>query len=602
MAHDVFISYVSADRKAADATCAILEKNKIRCWVAPRDVLPGESWPKAIVDAISVSRLMVLILSANSNGSGQVMREVERAVHKGIHVLPLRIEDVVPAGDLEYFLGTTHWLDALPPPFEAHLERLARSVRMLLGPDEDPLPPDSAIVVLPFANMSPDADQDYFCEGMTEELISALGKIEGLRVTARTSAFFYQKRDVSVQKIRRELNVGMVIKGSVQKSRDRLRISVQLIETSTNSLLWAENYDREVGDVFAIQDEITACIVEKIKPRMGGSENVKISQRSRVHLEAYNLYLKGCYFRAKGTPGDLKKATAFFKQAIGVDGSYALPYAGIALSCSLLPFYSPAPPIKAIAKAKHLLDQALRLEPDLPEGYGCLGFIKTWYEKDWTEAEKAIQHAIELNPSSDRFYLWYAHHLMLRRRYEKALQAVNYAMELDPVAVVLHRDRGIIHYCAGSYDQAIEAFKETIAMDPHIMYAHSHLGAAYMDKAMYPEALAAFQMEKRIARGCHTWAETLEGLTYARMGQPVKTAEIREALLARSKQSYVSPFHLACLSFALHDDDQGFGQLEAANEAQDHWRCFLESIPDYDRVSRDSRMTAYLDAEQGGNS
>ncbi len=636
MAHDVFISYVAGDRKAADAACAILEKNKIRCWTAPRDVLPGANWPKAIVDAIYESSLMVVILSSRSNGSKHVKCEVERAVHKGIPILPLRIEDVVPSSDLEYFLGTTHWLDALPPPLEVHLERLAKTVKSLLdlgeeddGPRTEPVfspgrEKTPSIAVLPFVNMSPDADQEYFCDGMVEELINGLSRIEHLRVIARNSAFSYKGRSVNVRNIGRELNVDMVLEGSVRKAGNRLRVTAQLIDTVNDCHLWAESYDRMLGDVFAIQDDITANIVNMIKGRLwpeDGGRNTgdgfastdgvvagavsptqsrrpedatgQPSRRRPANLEAYRLYLKGCYFRAKGMPGDLKIASGYFKQAIDIDPNYALPYAGIALSHALLPFYNPTLPREAVAQAKHLLQRALQLEPELPEAHGCLGFIRTWYEWDWAGAEQAIQHAVQLKPGSDRFHLWHAHYLMLRGRLEEALDAIKCAMELDPVAVVLHRDRGVIYYFARAYDQAIEASKETIEMDPCIMYAHFHLGAAYMEKGMYEEALVALQKEKEIARNCHTWAELLEGLTYAKMGQRDRTIQIRDALLDRSKQSYISPFHLACLHFELHEDDQGFRQLAAAKEAQDQWLCFLKTMPSYDRIASDVRLEPY---------
>jgi len=454
-----------------------------------------------------------------------------------------------------------------------------------------------SIAVLPFANMSSDTEQDYFCDGIAEELINALTQFRDVRVIARTSAFSFKGKQIPIRDIGRQLNVANVLDGSVRKSGNRLRITAQLVNTAQDQDIWSESYNREVGDVFAIQDEITTTIVDKLKPQLLGGEKDRLAQH-QPNLEAYKQYLKGCYFRARGTPGALESALHRFHKAIEIDPAYAMAYAGIALSYGLLPFYSATPPCKAIPIAEDFIQRALQHEPDLPEAHGCLGFIKAWYEWNWSAAEQAIKHAIRKKPGSDRFHLWYAHYLMLVGRYAEAIQAIDHALELDPVSVVLNRDRGIIYYCAAQYEQATEMLEKTIEMDPYIMYAHSHLGATLVAQGKYSEAMEVYAKEKKIARGCHTWPDMLEGLAYMKMGQETQTRAALEALLQRSQKTYVSPFHLACLYFELQQDDRGFAALKAAYEGKDNCLGFLKVMPAYDRIRNDPRMVEILSKMQ----
>ena len=247
-----------------------------------------------------------------------------------------------------------------------------------------------------------------------------------------------------------------------------------------------------------------------------------------------------------------------------------------------------------VPQAKAMASKAVALDETLGEAHGSLAFIKTWFDWDWAGAEREIRRAIELNPGNDRLHLWYAYHHMLRGRHEEACQEIRCALELDPVSIVLNRDLGMVFHFARQYDQAIGILERTIEMDPSIMYAHAHLGIAYMAKSMYREASRAFKKEKEIARGSHTWADTLNGIAHVRMDRETEARGILDRLLAQSKQSYVSPFHLACLYFELEEDDVGFKWLNAAYEGQDHWLCFLPAIPTYGRICNDPRCVALL--------
>jgi len=452
----------------------------------------------------------------------------------------------------------------------------------------------ASIAVLPFADMSPNGDQEYFCDGIAEEVINALTRIKNLRVIARTSAFSYKSRSLSIRQIGRELNVGTILEGSVRWAGDRLRVTAQLIDAKHDYHLWSERYDRPRGDIFSIQDDITSAIINRLKPTLVDREKARLVKGRTVNLDAYHLYLRGCYFRGKGTPGALHGAFEYFQQAVKCDPNYALPYVGLALSYCVLPFYSLSSPLQTVPRAKEMVARALQIDEMLPDAHGALGFIKTWYDWDWAGAQREIRLAIELNPGCDRFHLWYAYCLMLQGRYEDARRQVCEAIELDPISVLLNRELGLISYFAGDYDRAIDTLQKTIEMDPSIMYAHAHLGVAYMGKAMYEEALREIQKERELAWGSHTWADTLDGVVRAQMGQREGAREALHRLLERSKQEYVSPFHLACIYFGLEQDDEGFQWLKKAYDGQDMWLCFLRAVPRYDRIHTDPRCTELL--------
>ena len=244
--------------------------------------------------------------------------------------------------------------------------------------------------------------------------------------------------------------------------------------------------------------------------------------------------------------------------------------------------------------AKEMVARALQIDEMLAEAHGALGFIRTWYDWDWDGAAREIERAMELSPGCDRLHLWYAYYLMLRGRYEQARREVCHALDLDPISLVLNRDLGMVSCFAHDYDRAIEVLQRTIDMDASIMYAHAHLGAAYMGKAMYEEALAEFQKEREVAKGSHTWAEALEGVTLAQMGRHQQTRQILSHLLEQSQQQYVSPFHLACLYFGLEEHDTGFRWLNVAHEGQDHWLCFVRTLPVFERVAGDARCVELL--------
>ncbi len=451
-----------------------------------------------------------------------------------------------------------------------------------------------SIAVLPFVNMSADKEQEYFCDGMAEELINALTQIRDLRVIARTSAFSYKGRDVNVRDIGRELDVATVLEGSVRKAGNRLRITAQLIDTVGGHHLWSERYDRDMDDVFAIQDQITLAIVEKLKPRLLGQTQAQVARRQTVELDVYNQYLKGLYFRAKAAEEAIPRAIECFERAIEQDPTYALAYAGLAVAHAILPLYSPLPSKDVIPRATQMALRALQLDETLSEAHAALGLIKTLYDWDWAGAERCFRRAFELNPGYTKAHHWYAYNLLYRGQADRAVEEMATALDLDPVSVGANRDLSLVCFFAGQHGRALDAGKRTVELDPSAVFAHFDLGAAYLGKSMYEEALAEFQKEKDVSKGSHAWPEVFSAYIYAQTGQPQKAQKERDKVLERSQRQYVSPFLLASLHFVLGQDEEGFKWANKAYEEHDPWLCYVGISPALDRVRSDPRYEALL--------
>ncbi len=451
-----------------------------------------------------------------------------------------------------------------------------------------------SIAVLPFVNMSADKEQEYFCDGMAEELINALTHIKDLHVIARTSAFSYKGKDVKVCDIGKELNVETVLEGSVRKAGDRLRITAQLVDTTNGHYLWSERYDRDMGDVFAIQDEITSAIVGKLKPKLLGEEKARLAKGQDVDIEAYQLYLKGRFFWNKRGEANLNKAIGFFEQALERHADYAPAYAGLAMSHAALPVYSPLLSKEAFSKAMEMASRALQIDETIPEGHASLGFIKTWYDWDWAGAEREFELAIEFNPGCAVAHHWYGFTFLFRSQFDEAIKQIEQALELDPISVAINRELGMFCYYAGQHDRGLEASLKTIEMDPHMSYAHWSLGGAYLGKAMYEEALGEFLKERDVVGGAHSWGDPFIGFTYLKLGKPKEAEEVLDRLLEHSQQEYIPPAILACMYIVLGRDDEGFAFLEKAYKEHDQALCWLKVHPLLDRVRSDPRYIALL--------
>jgi serine/threonine protein kinase/Tfp pilus assembly protein PilF len=446
-----------------------------------------------------------------------------------------------------------------------------------------------SIAVLPFEDLSPQKDQGYLCDGFAESLISSLTKIKDLRVPARTSSFSFKEKERDIQEIGEKLNVKTILEGSVQKAGDRLRITTQLINVDDESLIWSEQYNRELDDVFAIQDEITLAIVDKLKLNLLGEEKASLVKRYTENLEAYNLYLQGRFFWNKRTDEGAKKAIEYFEQSIEKDPSYALAYTGLADSYLLLPYYFTISPKEVYPKAKEAAQKALEIDNTLSEAHTSMAMIKLTYDWDWVGAEKEFKRAIELNPSYATAHHWYAWFLMWMARFNEAMEEIERARDLDPLSLIINRDIGTVSLLARQYDQAIEILQKMLEMSPNFPQTRIYLARAYFLKSMYKKALSVLQKEKELI-GLYPLLESWIGICYMKMGQKTKTQEVLDQLIQRSEQEYVSSYFIALIYFAIGENDQGFKRLDQAYNERSGFLCYLKTEPILDNLRSDPRF------------
>jgi serine/threonine protein kinase/Flp pilus assembly protein TadD len=452
----------------------------------------------------------------------------------------------------------------------------------------------NSIAVMPFADLSPQKDQEYFCDGMAEELINALTKIKDLRVAARTSAFSFKGKEIDIREIGKKLNVNTILEGSVRKAGNRLRIMAQLINVADGYHLWSERYDRDIEDVFAIQDEISLAIVDKLKLKLLKEEKVDLLKRYTDNLEAYQLYLKGRYFWNKRFEIGLKKGLEFFQQAIEKDKGYTLAYSGLADCYILLPWYGIFSQKEAYQKAREAARKALEIDDKLAEAHTSMAFVKLLSDWDWVAAEKEFKQAIELNAKYSTAHHWYAFYLFFRARFDEAIAEMEKALELNPFSLIINCDFGFVLYYSRQYDRAIEVLKKTLEMDPNFVSAHSFLGVVYLQKSMYKEALAEFRKEKEPSKGWMQNVEAVVGITHMRMGKKKEAQKILEDMVERRKHEYVSPYHIALLSFNLGENELGFEWLDKAYKEHEDWLLYLKVEPLFDSVRSDPRFTKLL--------
>jgi serine/threonine-protein kinase len=453
-----------------------------------------------------------------------------------------------------------------------------------------------SIAVLPFLDMSPERDQEYFCEGMAEELINALTHLGGLKVSARTSSFQFKGTGHDVRQIGHDLGVETVLEGSVRKAGSRLRITAQLISVDDGCHLWSESFDRDMEDVFAIQDEISLAIVEELKPELLGDENAMLVRRPIANPEAYNLYLRGRWFWNKRTPGDLMQGIDYFERAIEIAPDYALAYAGMADCYTALAEYSVSPPEGIAAKAKSAALRALEIDDTLAEAHAALGYIKIVYDWDWQGAEAELKRAIELNPQYAPAHHRYAVTLAIIGRYAEALDEIGRAQELEPHSVAISMTLGYLLCAVGEYDSAIEELERALEMDPGSSMTQLTLGVTYLYKSMYDEALAAFREENRILGGRSPHAAAMIGIAYARSGNVDEAERALADLTELAKHQPVSSSIVALLCFSLERKDEGFDWLEKAyKERELVLRQILAVLRDPEVAGGDPRFADLLE-------
>ena len=453
--------------------------------------------------------------------------------------------------------------------------------------------PGKSIAVLPFENLSRDPDNAYSTEGIQDEILARLAKIADLKVISRTSTQRYKSSPDDLPQIAKRLGVSSILEGSVQKTGDRVRVTVQLINAASDAHLWAETYDRNLTDVFAAESDIAKMIADTLRAKLSGSEQQAIAVRPTQNAEAHQLYLRGRYFWNKRTGADLKKAIDYFNQAIGKDPNYALAFAGLADAYVLLSAYAEASPKESLPQAKAAALKALELDSTLGEAHATLANALIAYDLNFAEANREFERAIELNPNYATAHQWYAETgLVPLGQFEKAVAEVKRALELDPLSLVINADVGTTLTNARRYDQAIEQLRETVEMDPSFYYAHWTLGNALELKGLTEEAIAEYK--EAIALNDDPLPRALLGHLYAKIGRKNEALailkQVRE-LRESSKQRYVSPYNLALIHIGLGQKDEALQLLEETYQDRDGYDiAFIKVEPLLDPLRGDPRF------------
>jgi serine/threonine protein kinase/Tfp pilus assembly protein PilF len=448
----------------------------------------------------------------------------------------------------------------------------------------------NSIAVLPFADLSPGKDQEYFCDGMAEELINSLTQIKNFHVVARTSAFFFKNKDSDIREIGRKLNVETILEGSVRKAGNRLRITAQLINVEDGYHLWSERYDREMNDVFAIQDDVTLAIVDKLKIKLLSGDKTRLLKRSTDNMDAYNLYLKGLYFFNKRSKVGMKKGIEYFHKAIEIDPDYAAAYVGLAESFIQLGFWGFLSPKESISKAKTLAEKALRIDDSIADVHTALGFINMVYDWDWKNAERRIKLALKLNPGYALAYNRYCTYLTGMGKNDEALAAMRKAVELDPLSVRLNSELAIYYYLFGKVEESMSQIQKTLEMDPHFGQAYWMKGIVLGSKNRFKEAVSALEKAVQMTGGSATISGYL-GYYYAKSGDRAKAKKIIQRLDSRSKEHYVSSTYtsIGTIYLGLEDIDKCFEYWEMAYEEHDLNLVFVDIFPELRVLSSDPR-------------
>ena len=437
-----------------------------------------------------------------------------------------------------------------------------RSTAATLAPSTVP-PEVPSIAVLPFANMSADPEQEYFCEGLAEELIDALARLDGLRVVARTSAFRFKGDAIDLREVGDKLNVRTVLEGSVRKAGNRLRINAQLINTDDGYHLWSARYDRDMDDIFAVQDEIARAVVNELQGKLLAPSGQPLVVRPTKSLEAYACYMQGRHYRF--IRYDVPKADRCFEEAVRHDPSYAAAWAGVAEGAVLAGIYRLRPPREASAKARTAMEHALSLDADLAEGYEARAKIRFWFDWEWDDAERDFQRAIELNPANADTYATYSHFLGYMHRTEDALAQMAIARELDPLSAHASTTAGVALLVARRYEEALDSFADALDLQPEMSFALWMQASTFVLTEHPQDAVRCLRkVSTRTSELTSHLGMLGHALAYA--GEKAEARQILARLKERGKREYVSPFDYALIHVALGETDETVAALEHAFE------------------------------------
>jgi TolB-like protein len=632
LGHDVFVSYASQDAAVANSIVENLESHGLKCWIAPRDVKPGAQYADAIVRAINEAKAVVLVMSGSAVGSSHVGKEIERASSKRKPIIAFRIDAAPLNHALEYFLSESQWIDVPKLGMPAALTKLAEAVGHVSPVSPQAVPPvarsggvskravivaaavigigaavatgfhfwslgsrrdqapavaaisDKSIAVLPFTDMSEKKDQEYFADGMAEEIIDLLVKIPGLKVISRTSSFQFKGKTEDLRSIGTQLGVAYVLQGSVRKSGDHLRVTAQLIEAQDGTHLWAQTYDRDLSDVLKMQDEIAVSLVRALQIEVSARD---IASRPALrNTESYTLFLQGLHALDRLDQQGVERAVSDFERVLELDPSFAPAELGLANAYFVLGQYGFMPPAIAFQKDRLASERALALDPNLAKAHARLGEIHRVYDWDWPAAEREIERAAALAPA-DGDILFFASGLSLSiGHWDEALKQANAALAQDPLNQPAYWNVTLAQSRRGRLEEAEAAARRSVEINPTGPFGHFLLGDVLLLRSQPDAALTELSKEP-------VEAARLAGsaMAYFALG---RKADSDAALAQMIKGQADRPFLIGRVYGFRDEADEALKWLERAYAEKDSLLCIVKGDPAFKKIEEDPRYKAFL--------
>ena len=447
-----------------------------------------------------------------------------------------------------------------------------------------------SIAILPFANMSEDKANEYFSDGLAEDIINALAQIRDLRVVARTSAFSFKNKETDIREIGEKLNVNTILEGSVRKANNQVRITAQLINVEDGFHLWSEQYDRNLDDIFGIQDEITFTIVDKLKGHLLKEEKSAISRRRTENQEAFNLYLKGRHFWNNRTGEGMRRGIECFENATEIEPNYALAYSGMADAYSMIGAYYYLPAKESYPKAIRAANKAIAIDDSLAEAHCALGYAIYEFNWDWTGAEESFKKGLKINPGYSFGHACYAHCLFMLGRFEDAEREIKLARDLDPLGLITNANVGYCYFLNRKYDLALEEYNKALEIDPSFHPLLAYMAEVYEQKGMIDESIKAMKLAYAKSE-MNAKILAILGHIYGTAGNTKEANKILDELEKRSRNEFVSASNFTLLYLGMNQKDQVFEWLEKAYEEKAPFVCYLKVDPRFDKIRDDERFT-----------
>jgi adenylate cyclase len=589
----VFISYASQDVAVADAIVGALEGDGLKCWIAPRDVTPGEFYADAIVRALNSARTFVLVLSENAAASAHVLREVERASAKRHSIISFRIGSISLSPALEYFLSASQWLDASASGYDRALPKLVEAVQRLrtspvvdTGQPTALAPPPRSVAVLPFLDMSKKKDQEYFADGIAEEIINLLAQVPDLRVPARTSSFYFKGMSTKVPDIARELGVAHLLEGSIRRSGNQIRVTAQLIRADNGLHLWSQTYDRDARDVFKVQDDIANAVVQALQITLMGGPLTR-RKGGTQNLEAYQLYLRGLSSMWQNTRPSLAAASDYFDQAIKLDPDFGLASAEQARNTLFLTNNGTFSPKEGYGRARQLAQHALQVSPDLPDAHGILVNIHRNFDWNWGAAAAEVRQALTLDPTNPTALTFAGQLSYTLGRWDDAERQLRLSLVRDPLRTITIWSLGTAQYGARRFADADATYRRLLEVAPGFLWTRSYLGKTLLAEGKPEAALAMVQQEDDEENRLVFLPIALQAV-----GRKAEADEVLKGLIA--KFAHTKAYWVAMTYANLGDHDLALQWLERAYTQKETKLIEIVGEALFRNLANDPRYKAFL--------